>query len=123
MLALPVNTSPGMSHKEKQRMSNYMLVYRGGNGMASTPEAQAKIMAAWGAWYGTLGSAVVDGGTPFGDRTAVSPAGPTDPASALGGYTIVSAASLTEAAGLTAGCPVLDDGGTVDVYECVDMGA
>ena len=53
-------------------MANYLLTYMGG-GMAETPEAQAKQMEAWGAWFGSLGAAVVDGGNPCGaSRTVAS---------------------------------------------------
>ena len=45
-------------------MTNFVLAYRGG-AMAETPEAQEKAMAEWGAWFGGLGGALVDGGNPF----------------------------------------------------------
>ena len=44
-------------------MANYLLAYRGGS-MPETPEAQAQVMAAWTAWFGQLGAALVDGGDP-----------------------------------------------------------
>ena len=37
-------------------MATYLLAYRGG-GMATTDEEREKAMAAWGAWFGTLGPA------------------------------------------------------------------
>ena len=40
---------------------------------------------------------------------------------ALGGYSIVSAESLDAAAAKASGCPVLKTGGTVDVYEALEM--
>ena len=104
-------------------MAKFVFVYQGGAGMEDGPDAQAKEMAAWGAWYGKLGAAVVDGGAPFGASTAVSSGGRKAAAvSGLGGYTVVTAASLDAAAALTDGCPVLAQGGTVDVYDCIDMG-
>jgi hypothetical protein len=105
-------------------MAKFVFVYRGGAGMEATAEAQQKTMAAWGAWYGKLGQAVVDGGAPFGASTSVSSSGRggAGAGSGLGGFTIVSAESLDAAAALTDGCPVLAQGGTVDVYDCIDMG-
>jgi hypothetical protein len=47
-------------------MTNFVFAYRGGSGMATTPEAQEKTMAAWGAWFGTIGADLVEGGSPFG---------------------------------------------------------
>jgi hypothetical protein len=90
--------------------------------MSESPSEQEKIMAEWGAWYGSLGDAVADGGAPFAGSTSVSSKGRSSAVSALTGFSIVSAASLDAAAAMTTGCPVLVNGGTVDVYECIDMG-
>ena len=104
-------------------MSKYVFVYRGGSGMAATPAEQQQVMAAWGAWYARLGAAIVDGGAPFGASTSVSSSGIGPASSALGGYTVVTAPSIEAASALTDGCPVMADGGSVDIYDCVEMGA
>ena len=44
-------------------MANYVLAYTGG-GMAQTEAEREAAMAAWGAWFGTLGPAIVDAGNP-----------------------------------------------------------
>ena len=78
--------------------------------------------AEWGAWFGTLGSAIIDGGNPFGASTAVKSDGSTGAASGgLGGYSIIEADSLELAAKLANGCPVLESGGSVEVYEALPM--
>jgi hypothetical protein len=100
-------------------MGKYVLVYRGG-AMAETEEAQAAAMAAWGAWFASLGAAVVDGGAPFGPSAAVGAAGP---GSGLTGYSILQADDLDAATSLAGGCPIVADGGTVEVYEAIDVGA
>ena len=99
-------------------MSNYVLAYRGGT-MAPTEEEQQRVMAAWGAWFGQLGQAVVDGGNPFAGSTSVgSDGGVSDGApSALTGYSVLQADNLAAATELAKGCPVLSAGGSVDVYE------
>ena len=103
-------------------MSKYVLAYRGG-GMADTPEAQQASMAAWATWFEQLGDAVTDWGAPFGPSTTVSFNGAApDGAAELTGYSIVTADSLEAAAGLAASCPIVGDGGTVDVYEAIEMG-
>ena len=104
-------------------MSKFVFAYRGGRGMAATPEAQEKAMAEWGAWFGSLGADLVDGGNPFGAAATVrSDGGSVDGGSAaLTGYSIVDAADLAAAAALAKGCPLLADGGTVDVYEALSM--
>jgi hypothetical protein len=99
-------------------MGNFVLAYRGGAGMAEDPAAREQAMAAWGAWFGQLGQAVVDAGAPFGASTVVGGNGAT---AELSGYSIVSAGSLEEAAGQAKDCPVLANGGTVDVYEALAM--
>jgi hypothetical protein len=99
-------------------MGNYVLVYKGG-GMAQTPEEQQKAMAAWGAWFGALGDAVVDGGNPFGPSASVSTDGSVKDgnSSGLTGYSILKADSLSAASQLAKGCPILSDGGSIEVYE------
>ncbi len=73
-------------------------------------------------WFGTLGSAVVDGGNPFGASTAVLADGSTGSATtALTGYSIVQADTLDLAAKLAGDCPVLASGGTVEVYEALPI--
>jgi hypothetical protein len=101
-------------------MASYLFVYTGGS-MAETPEAQQAAMAAWGAWFGTLGDAVVDAGNPFGPAaTVASDGGVTDGGrSGLSGYSVIRADSLTAATTLTKGCPVLASGGGVEVYEVI----
>jgi hypothetical protein len=98
-------------------MSKYVLAYQGG-GMAATEEAQQASMAAWGAWFGSLGAAVVDGGAPFGPSTKV---GGGAAGSGLTGYSILEAADLAAAVKLAEGCPIIKDGGSVDVYETIDV--
>jgi hypothetical protein len=103
-------------------MAKYVLSYTGGS-MAETEAEQQQVMAAWGAWFGQLGAAVVDPGTPFARSTAIAADGSvTEPGAAgLTGYSIISADSLEQAAGLAKSCPVLATGGAIDVYETVDI--
>jgi hypothetical protein len=101
-------------------MSDFVLLYRGG----STPESEAERAAvtdAWTSWFGQLGSAVKDGGNPFTETARhVRSDGSIGDVSASGiatGYSIVQADSLDEAAALAKGCPVLQGGGEIEVYE------
>jgi hypothetical protein len=103
-------------------MAKDTLVYRGGGGMPETAEGQQQSMEAWGAWYGQLGVALVEGGAPFGVSASLDSDGSSNrAASGLSGYTIVSAESIEAASGLAQGCPVLGNGGAVDIYECIEM--
>ena len=102
-------------------MAKFVYVYIGGQ-MAETPEAQEKAMQAWGAWFGTLGDSVADVGNPFGNSATVSSGGVADGGkSGAGGYSIVSADSLSDAAAKANGCPVLASGGSVEIYEAIPM--
>jgi hypothetical protein len=99
-------------------MTNYVLLYKGG-GVPATEEEQQRVMAAWGAWYEKLGQAVADGGNPFGPSRSIAADGSVSDGAASGmtGYTIIQADSLDAATELAKGCPILDDGGTVEVFE------
>lgn len=102
-------------------MAKFLYLYTGGQ-MAETPEAQEEQMQQWVSWFGTLGDSVIDMGNPFGAGTTVTNRGSSDGgASKLGGYSIITAESLEEAAANTKGCPVLESGGSVEVYEALSM--
>lgn len=101
-------------------MSKFVLAYQGGS-MATTEEAIKASMAEWGQWFADLGAAVVDGGNPFGAATKVTADGRADAASGITGYSILDASDLEAAAALAKGCPVLAHGGSVDVYEALEM--
>jgi|SRR3954470_16039774 hypothetical protein len=102
-------------------MANFLLAYRGG-GMAATDEEREAAMAAWGQWFGSLGPAVVDGGAPFAGSKTVASSDVSDGApSQLTGYSVLQADDLAGAVELAKGCPILSNGGTVDVYESLPM--
>ena len=104
-------------------MSKYLFVYHGGKKPESKEEI-AKVMDAWGKWFGSMGSAVVDGGNPVGmsstvqsDGSVVSNGG-ANPAS---GYSLIEAPSLDDAIAKAKGCPVLGAGGSIELAEAFDM--
>jgi len=104
-------------------MAKYLFVYHGGSHPESEEEV-AKVMDAWGQWFGSMGSAVVDGGNPVGmsstvlsDGSVVSNGG-ANPAS---GYSLVEAPDLNDAVEKAKGCPILAAGGSIEVAEAIDM--
>ena len=97
-------------------MGKYVLVYTGG-GRPSSEEEGRQVMAAWESWLGGMGDAVADWGAPFGASAGVN-GGST---SGLTGYSVVTAASLDDAAKLAEGCPIFASGGGVEVYETMEM--
>lgn len=104
-------------------MTKYVLTYHGGAGMAEDPAEVEKVMAAWGAWFGGLGEAVVDGGNPFGQSIGISPDGATGdaPNPELSGFSVITAADIDAAVAMAKGCPVLGNGGSVQVSEAIEM--
>jgi hypothetical protein len=107
-------------------VSKYLLLYRGPATQMEdfTPEQSAEQMQAWGAWMGRVGSALVDGGAPFGQRGAVGDNGTSPAPSDQNGYTIVEADSLDGARALTAGHPFLAEGKgrfAIEIFELTPM--
>jgi len=103
-------------------MTTYLLAFKGGS-MPESPEAQAQVMDAWGAWFKAIGAAVADPGNPSSFSRTISAdgaVGPQGPAS-LSGYTILSADSLDAAVALASSCPVLAGGASIEVIETVDV--
>lgn len=104
-------------------MAKYLFVYHGGS-KPETKEAQASVMDAWGKWFGSMGSAVIDGGNPVGESSTVQSDGSvvmnggTNPAS---GYSLVEAPNLDDAVAKAKGCPLLAAGGSIEVAEAFDM--
>ncbi len=103
-------------------MANCLLVFKGGS-VPETEEEQQAVMSAWGAWFATLGEAVIDPGNPFGGSMTVGPDGTaTDGAgSELTGYTVLAAENLAAATEMAKTCPILAGGGTIEVYETFDV--
>lgn len=104
-------------------MAKYLFVYHGGK-MASNPQEAQAAMNAWGAWFGALGAAVIDGGNPVtksytvkADGSLVSDGG-ANPAS---GYSLIEAASMEDAHAKAKGCPLLKNGGTIEIAQAMDM--
>jgi len=103
-------------------VAKFLLNYHGGK-LAETPEAQAKSMADWTAWFGQLGSALVDGGNPVGSTKTVKADGSvSDGASNTStGYSIIQVDSIEQAIKASQMCPVLATGGSVEVGQLLEI--
>lgn len=103
-------------------MPKFILAYHGG-GMPETPEEGEKAMAAWGAYYEQMGPKIADGGAPVGKSMTVHSGGVDDNGGSnpLSGYTVVNADTIEEACEIAKGCPILSDGGSVEVAPIVEM--
>lgn len=102
-------------------MAKFVYIYTGGQA-AGTPEAQEQVMQAWDAWFQTLGDSVSDMGNPFGTSATVTDRGASDSGAAKAtGYSVITATSLEDATSNAKGCPILETGGSVEVYEALQM--
>jgi len=107
-------------------MARFLFLYRGpATPMdAFTPEQGAAQLEAWNEWMGRVGPALVDGGSPFGARTAVADDGTERAASDQNGYSIVDADSLSAAKALTEKHPFLGEGKgrfSIEIFELLPM--
>jgi len=105
-------------------MTNFVLLYSGGGMPASEAEQQA-VMKAWEVWFTALGDAVVSPGDPFTPVTkSIAPNGKVSdgPVGGLAsGFSIIKADSLDAAVALAKGCPVLQGGAQITVYETLPV--
>lgn len=108
-------------------MAKFVFVYHGRAMRAEDVKAEdmKATMDKWMAWFGTFQDKMVDGGNPFGPDAVEVTASGSQPVSAsmhpATGYTIVNAENIEEAASLAKGCPVLENGGAIRVYEAMPM--
>ncbi len=98
-------------------MSKFVLLYQGGT-QPQSPDEGEKVMAAWMAWFGKAGSAILDPGNAFGDEAAV---GASLPASGVNGYTLVEGDSLQSVTGMLGDHPHLAAGGRIEVHATNEM--
>ncbi len=103
-------------------MPKFLYVYHGSK-KPETPEEGEKVLAKWYAWFEKLGDAVADGGNPVGlsktvtGRSVVDNGG-ANPAS---GYSVISAVDIDDATDKAKGCPIHENGGSVEVAEVIEM--
>ncbi|GLP97589.1 hypothetical protein [Paraferrimonas sedimenticola] len=104
-------------------MAKYLFVYHGG----TSPNTQAEIdevMDQWGAWFASMGGAVIDGGAPVGLSTTVNSDGSVvnnggaNPAS---GYSLIDAADDQDAVNKAKACPILAAGGSIELAPIHEM--
>jgi hypothetical protein len=111
-------------------MNEYLYVYRGGRPPSSPQDAQA-VMQRWITWLQDLAKRghIKDQGQPLepagkvvnGQPGSISDGPYAEAKDLVGGFSIVLAKDLDEAAALTKGCPILDGGGSVEVRPVMKM--
>ncbi len=111
-------------------MSEFVYLYRGGSRPDSASEGEA-VMQKWVNWLQDLAGKgyIKDKGQPLEQEGkvvhsrggAVTDGPYAESKDIVGGYTLVSAKDLAQAAELARGCPILERGGLVEVRPVMEM--
>ena len=91
----------------------YVLTFRGQAGRRLTAEEEGR----WPTWFGEINDSIADFGNRVGQVREVG--GGRQRSDALSGYIVIHADSLDGAAAVAGGCPILEQGGSVEVGEIV----
>lgn len=111
-------------------MAEFAYLYRGGERPAS-PEQSQQIMQKWIAWMKDLAEKghMVDRGQPLersgklvkGGTRSITDGPFAETKDVVGGFTLIRAKDIAEAAQLAKGCPILERGGDVEVRPVMQM--
>jgi hypothetical protein len=105
-------------------MNEFVFLYRGGE-RPTSPEQGQQVMQKWMAWFKDLAQKghVVDRGQPLertgklvrGANKSITDGPFAEAKDVIGGYTLIKANDVAQAAELAKGCPILERGGEVEV--------
>lgn len=109
-------------------MKDFLLVFRNDYSQQTkpSPEEMQAVMKLWMDWIGGIaaqnkltsaGNPLESGGKVVRANNVITDGPYTEIKELIGGYSIVKAKDLDEAAGLAQGCPILSFGGNVEVRE------
>ncbi len=103
-------------------MTQYIIVYLGGN-QPSSPEEGKQHMSKYRAWLSSLGDSAVSPANPLRNTSTVNSDGTvtTGSSTSMSGFTIIDVDSMEAALLIAKGCPFLDIGGSLEVSELMQM--
>ena len=111
-------------------MSEFVYLYRGGES-GSSPEKMQQMMQKWMTWLKELGEKghIKDQGQPLeragkvvnGKQKIVTDGPFAEAKDVIGGYTLIEARDLEQAAELSKGCPIFEVEGAVEVRPVMKM--
>ena len=103
-------------------MSQYVIVYLGGDQPSNTEEGKQHF-AKYQEWLTSLGEAAVSPMNPFRNSRTVNSDGSvtTGSTTTMSGYTVIEAESMEKALEMAKACPFLEINGTLEVSELVQM--
>ena len=105
-------------------MNEYLLLFRGGaNPEDMTPEQMQATMHNWMTWMKglkkvkqlTLGHPLQDGGKSLSGPKGKNVATLNDTPESIGGFMLIKAKGLVDATKIAKGCPIFNNGGTVEL--------
>ena len=116
-------------------MSEYVMLYRntadGREATMGSPEQAQQNMSKWRAWFADLqtkgelkniGQPLEEGGRLVAGKKKLITDGPyAETKDLVGGYSLIEARDLDHAAKIASGCPVLENGGSVEVRQVRQM--
>lgn len=118
---------------KNNKMKEFLLVYRreaSGAAIQVSPEQIQAMMKPWQDWMGSLaaqnklidrGNRLAPEGSVVKSSTVVTNGPYVEMKEAVGGYSIIRANDLKEAAEMAKGCPILAIGGSVEVRPVISM--
>src|SRR5688500_461354 len=112
-------------------MNEYLFLYRGSK-RPSSPQEMQEVMQLWMAWMQDLATRghMKERGQPLepagkvvaGAQRTITDGPYAEAKDLVGGYTLILAKDLDEAAELSMGCPVFARGGSVEVRPVMKLG-
>ena len=115
---------------KEDEMSQYLFLYRGAQRPTSPQESQ-QVMQKWMSWFQDLGQQgrIKDPGQPLeptgkivsGKKKTVTDGPFAEAKDLVGGYTIVEAKDIAEAAEISKGCPIFERDGFVEIRPVMKM--
>src|SRR5215470_2676030 len=115
---------------KKTTKKTYLLLFRGGlDPMEMTPDQMKTTYNNWMTWMGqlkknkqlTVGHPLEDGGKMLSGMKGKDVASFEDDKNTIGGYMLISAKNFAEATRISKGCPIFNNGGTVELREAAEM--
>ena len=115
-------------------MSEFVLLYRNtleARRESHSPEKAQQTMKKWRAWFDdmtrkgylkNIGQPLDDTGKVVGGKTRTVTDGPfAETKDVVGGYSLIEAASLDQAVQIASACPIIENGGSVEVRPVMQM--
>jgi len=126
----PTQAIPAQTTKPEVRMSEYVFLYRGAE-RPTSPQEMQQVMQKWMSWMQNLSDQghIKDRGQPLeatgkvvkGRQKTVTDGPFAEAKDLVGGYTLIEAKDLNEAAELSKGCPIFERNGFVEVRPVMKM--